>query len=248
MADIVSEGKWKEQLITTIGKVGHPRYAYFIGGYKDDKAVGVRIAVAHGLGLITNDDFTLPVLIQLLSRSNEDFLVRWEASNALVTMGKRGDAQSVRKRLGDLLRDREKLTVLLTARALAILGEEKGSLRLREMAMDGNPKIRMEAVMYLGEVANVGSKDILIKSVKDDNLAVRACAMYALGRIGDASMIPILRKALEESIDYATKLERELKNGANKEARKEKYGLEVFDLRQTLEEAIDAVQKRAGKI
>jgi len=247
MADIVSEGKWKEQLITTIGKVGHPRYAYFIGGYKDDKAVGVRIAVAHGLGLIKNDDFTLPLLIQLLSRSNEDFLVRWEASNALVTMGKRGDAQSVRKRLGDLLRDREKLTVLLTARALAILGEEKGSLRLREMAMDGDPKIRMEAVMYLGEVANVGSKDILIKSLKDDNLAVRACAMYALGRIGDASMIATLRKAFEGSTDYMATLEKQLKNGTTREALKEKYGLWTFDLRQTLQEAIDAIQKKSGK-
>jgi HEAT repeat protein len=247
MADIVSEGKWKEQLITTIGKVGHPRYAYFIGGYKDDKAVGVRKAVAHGLGLITNDDFTLPVLIQLLSRSNEDFLVRWEASNAMVTMGKRGDAQAVRKRLGDLLRDREKLTVLLTARALAILGEEKGSLKLREMAMDGDPKIRMEAVMYLGEVTDVGSKDILIKSVKDDNLAVRACAMYALGRIGDASMIATLRKAFEGSTDYMATLEKQLKESSSEEALKQKYGVGVFDLRQTLQEAIDTIQKKDGK-
>jgi len=247
MADIVSEGKWKEQLITTIGKVGHPRYAYFIGGYKDDKAVGVRIAVAHGLGLITNDDFTLPVLIQLLSRSNEDFFVRWEASNALVTMGKRGDAQAVRKRLGDLLRDREKLTVLLTARALAILGEEKGSLKLREMAMDGDPKIRMEAVMYLGEVTDVGSKDILIKSVKDDNLAVRACAMYALGRIGDASMIATLRKAFEGSTDYMATLEKQLKASSSEEAVKQKYGVGVFDLRQTLQEAIDTIQNKGGK-
>jgi HEAT repeat protein len=165
----------------------------------------------------------------------------------MVTMGKRGDAQAVRKRLGDLLRDREKLTVLLTARALAILGEEKGSLKLREMAMDGDPKIRMEAVMYLGEVTDVGSKDILIKSVKDDNLAVRACAMYALGRIGDASMIATLRKAFEGSTDYMATLEKQLKESSSEEALKQKYGVGVFDLRQTLQEAIDTIQKKDGK-
>jgi len=247
MADIVSEGKWKAQLIATIGKVGHPRYAYFIGGYKDDEDESVRRAVAHALGLIKNDDFTLPVLIQLLSRTGEDFHVRWEASNSLVAIGKRSDAQGVAKRLMNLLRDREKLTVLLTARTLAMLGAEEGLVKVREMARDEDPKMRVEAAMYLGEVTDRRSTDTLIKSLKDENLAVRACAVYALGQIGDASMIASLERAFEESRDYMAELEKQLKEGSSDETLRQKYGSGVFDLRQTVREAIEAIQERAGK-
>jgi HEAT repeat protein len=83
--------------------------------------------------------------------------------------------------------------------------------------------------------------------VKDDNLAVRACAMYALGRIGDASMIATLRKAFEGSTDYMATLEKQLKESSSEEALKQKYGVGVFDLRQTLQEAIDTIQKKDGK-
>ncbi len=247
MADIVSEGKWKAQLITTIGKVGHPRYAYFIAGYKKDPAAEVRIAVAHALGLVKNDEITIPVLIQLLSRTNEHFLVRWEASNSMVAIGKRGDAQNIGERLGDLLREREKLTVVLTARALAILGQEKGLLKLRDMATDQDPKIRQEAVLHLGNIKDTGSKEILGERLNDDNFAVRACAIYALGQTGEPSIIPTLRKAFEDSSDYKTKLEKELNDASREKTLKQKYGLEVFDLRETLQEAIDIIQKGTGK-
>lgn len=247
MADIVSEGKWKPDLITIIGKVGHPRYAYFIATYKDDDDVRVRLAVAHALGVIKNDEIAVPVLIQLLSRTNEHFLVRWEASNSLVVIRKRGDAQGIEKRLGDLLGERDKLSVLLTARALALLGQEGGFLKLRQMATDQDPKIRSEAVLYLGNVKDTGSKHILRERLIDDNLAVRACAIYALGQIGDASMIATLEKAFEDSNDYMAKLEKQVKEGSSEEALKQEYGLGVFDLRQTLKEAIDTIQGRGGK-
>jgi len=68
MADLVIAGKWKGELLVTLGKVGPPRYANFIGRYKDDPDLSVRQAVAAALGLIDNETIAVPVLIQLLSR------------------------------------------------------------------------------------------------------------------------------------------------------------------------------------
>ncbi|OFV88374.1 MAG: hypothetical protein A2V74_03735 [Acidobacteria bacterium RBG_16_70_10] len=164
-----------------------------------------------------------------------------------MAIGKRSDAQGVAKRLMNLLRDREKLTVLLTARTLAMLGAEEGLVKVREMARDEDPKMRVEAAMYLGEVTDRRSTDTLIKSLKDENLAVRACAVYALGQIGDASMIASLERAFEESRDYMAELEKQLKEGSSDETLRQKYGSGVFDLRQTVREAIEAIQERAGK-
>ena len=107
--------------------------------------------------------------------------------------------------------------------------------------------MRVEAAMYLGEVTDRRSTDTLIKSLKDENLAVRACAVYALGQIGDASMIASLERAFEESRDYMAELEKQLKEGSSDETLRQKYGSGVFDLRQTVREAIEAIQERAGK-
>lgn len=227
-------------------EVGLPRYAYFISRYKDDKEVEVRKAVALALGQIENDDITIPVLIQLLSRSDEDFFTKWEASSSLIQIGKKKKNQNLKKRLLDLLTERDKISVALAARTLAALGEGKGLLKLREMAADEEAKVRLEAVMYLGEEADAGSKEILIKRLKDESLAVRGCAIYALGRTGDPSIIPILKKAFEDANDYQKELKKKLESGVNEKLLREKYGFELFDLRQTLQEAIDTLGKRRG--
>lgn len=250
MADIVSEGKWKPELIITIGKVGLPRYAYFVSRYKDDKDVAVRRAVALALGLTKNEEIAVPVLLQLLSRRDEDFLVRWEACNSLIGIGKSKPSANLKNRLINLLNERDKAGVLLAARTLAILREEKGVLKLRGMATDENAEVRSEAVMYLGEVSDVGSKDVLIERLRDENLKVRAFAVFALGQIGDPSVIPVLRNAFEHSREYQGELEKKRRSGdaENEKMLREKYGLGAFDLSQTLQEAIDILQKEAGKI
>jgi HEAT repeat protein len=242
MADLVSHGKWKPELLITIGKVGIPRYAHFISRYKDDPEVSVRMAVARGLGLIPNEQVAVPVLIQLLSRGNEEFLVRWEASKSLIAVGQRGKVPSLKSRLTNLLKERDKVTLLLAARALARLGEEAGFLKLRELAADNDGKVRSEAVLYLGETADRGAKPILITSLDDENLAVRASAIYALGRIGDASMIPILEKAIQASSAYQDELAKRIKAGVAEGTLQQQHGYGTYDLRETLQEALDAIK------
>lgn len=243
MADLVSEGKWKPELLITIGKVGLPRYAHFIARHKDDPEVAVRTAVARSLGLMDNEQVTLPVLIQLLSRGTEEFLVRWQATESLIAIGKKGKNPAVKGRLGDLLKERDKMTVLLVARALALLGEKAGRQTLRVMAGDKDPKVRLEAVLYLGEVADADAKPILLKSLEDENLAVRASAIYALGRMGDAALIPMLNRAFEASNTYQEELAKRLKAGASEASLHDQYGYGIYDLRQTLQEALDTIRK-----
>ena len=125
MADLVIAGRWKGELLVTLGKVGPPRYANFIGRYKDDPDLSVRQAVAAALGLIDNETIAVPVLIQLLSRGDkkEDFAVQWEAGSSLAKVAGRKGREGVRRRLTDLVQERNPMTAVLAARALGAVGE-----------------------------------------------------------------------------------------------------------------------------
>jgi len=245
MADLVTAGKWEPELLITLGKVAPPRYAHFIGRHKDDPEPSVRRAVAVALGLIDNEAIAVPVLIQLLTRggTEDDFRVRWAADESLVALAKRKGGERTRRRLSDLLRDREPMTVVLAARALALMRDARGVEKLREQTSDGDRRVRREAVLALGEVADGGSRELLTRRLNDDNVAVRASAVWALGRIGGPSVIPTLRKAVEESLEYERQLERRKQQGESERVIRDEYGLGEFDLRQTLEEAIAIAQK-----
>ncbi len=245
MADLVTAGKWEPELLITLGKVAPPRYAHFIGRHKDDPEPSVRRAVAVALGLIDNEAIAVPVLIQLLTRggTEDDFRVRWAADESLVALAKRKGGERTRRRLSDLLRDREPMTAVLAARALALVRDARGVEKLREQTSDGDRRVRREAVLALGEVADGGSRELLTRRLNDDNVAVRASAVWALGRIGGPSVIPTLRKAVEESLEYERQLERRKQQGESERVIRDEYGLGEFDLRQTLEEAIAIAQK-----
>ncbi len=251
MADLVSEGKWRAELIVTIGKVGLPRYAHFISRYKDDRDAAVRQAVALALGLMKNEAITVPVLLQLLSRGDEKFfVVRWEASNSLVKLAQNKPAASLQSRLANLLKERDKTTVLLAARTLALLRLEKGVVKLRGLATDEDPEVRSEAVMSLGEASDSGSRGLLIERLKDESPKVRGAAIFALGQSGDLSVIPILQEAVERSTAYQEEVQKKRKAGGSEGEKmfREKYGVGAFDLRQTLQEAIDTLQRKADKM
>lgn len=250
MADLITEGKWKGELLLTLGKVAPPRYANFIGRYRDDPDASVRQAVAVALGRIDNETVSIPVLIHLLGRGDgpEDILVKWNAATSLVAVAKRGAADGVQRRLIELLQDRNGMTVALAARALAGTGDARGLVKLRELTAQEDPRVRQEAVLALGEAADRESGEIMMRRLGDESLAVRAGAIYALGRISGAAIVPILRKAVEESLEYEKELARRAQRGGNPQVFNEKYGVGQFDLRETLQEAIAAAQKSGGRL
>jgi HEAT repeat protein len=240
IADLVAAGNHREELLITLGKVGLPRYANFIGRYKDDPAPGVRRSVAAALGLIDNEAVATPVLVQLLARGTgpEDFMVRWEASESLVKVAKRKGGEGVRRRVLELLREPDAMTATLAARSLAHVGEPRGLEKLRETASHPDPRVRAEALLALGEAADRAGREVVVRRLKDDNLAVRACAVFALGRIAGATAAPELRAAVQEALAYEQELERRRARGESEQVLRERYGLGVYDLRETLQEAL----------
>ncbi|MBI1734498.1 MAG: HEAT repeat domain-containing protein [Candidatus Rokubacteria bacterium] len=242
ISDLVTEGRYRPELLVTLGKSAAPRYAHFIGRYKDDRDPMVRQSVATGLGLIDNDAITIPVLIQLLARptGSEEFSVRWEASEALVKIGKRKPNEGLRRRVLGLFQERDPMTVTLAARALAMLGDPRGPDKLRELTAHGEARVREEALLALADRPDQGAREVVTRRLKDDNLAVRACAIWALGRIAGPSAEPLLRSATQDAIAYEQQLLLRKQRGESEDSLRDKYGLGAYDLRETLQEALRA--------
>jgi HEAT repeat protein len=246
ISDLVSEGKWKGELLFTLGKVGPPRYANFIGRYKDDPDASVRAGVAAGLGLIDNEAVTIPVLVSMLARNDADFSVKWEAAASLTAIAKRKAPDGVRRRVIELFREPSPMTVTLAARVLAATGDARGVEKLRELTAHADRRVRQEAVLTLGELADAGSREAVTRRLGDDALTVRGAAIYALARIGGPPAVPTIRKATEEALAYERELESRVKDG-NDEPLRRQYGLREYDLRETLQEALMLAQPGSAR-
>jgi HEAT repeat protein len=240
LADLITAGKHRAELLMTLGKVGAPRYANFIGRYKDDPDLDVRRGVAIALGLMDNDAVTVPVLVQLLARGTvaAAFAVKWDAAESLVNLAKRKGGEGVRQRVGGLLQEPDGVTVALAARALVLVGDARGTERLRQLTAHADPRVRQEALMALGETRDAGGREAVTRRLKDDHLAVRACAVYALGRIAGAAAAAQLRTAVQEALDYERQIDARRQRGESEATLRERYGLGVFDLRETLQQAL----------
>ena len=240
LADVITAGRHRAELLMTLGKVGAPRYANFIGRYKDDPDLDVRRGVAIGLGLMDNDAVTVPVLVQLLARGTaaDAFAVKWDASESLIALAGRKGREAVRRRLAEVLQEPDGVTVALGARALAKAGDTRGVDRLRQLTMHADARVRQEALLALGEVKDAGARDAVTRRLNDDSLAVRACAVYALGRIVGPSAAAQLRTAVQEALDYERQVEARKQRGENDDTLRQRYGLGVFDLRETLQQAL----------
>ena len=225
MSDLVIAGKWKGELLFTLGKVGPPRYANFIGRYRDDPDASVRAGVAAGLGLIDNEGVCVPVLVSMLARNDADFPVKWESASSLIAIAKRKSSDGVRRRV------------------LASTGDARGVEKLRDLTTHADRRVREEALFALGALADAGSREIVTRRLADDAVAARAIAVYALARIAGPAAVPTLRKAIEDALEYERRLERGTPAGEKAEAIRHRYGIGEFDLRETLQEALGLAQE-----
>ncbi len=245
MSDLVREGKWKGELLFTLGKVGPPRYANFIGRYKDDPDASVRQGVAAALGLIDNEGVAVPVLVSMLARNDGDFAVKWEAASSLIAVARRKSPDGVRRRVIELFKEPGAMTVVLAARVLASTADAGGLDKLRELTAHADRRVRQEALFALGALADPGSREVITRRLNDDAVAVRAVAVYALARVAGPASAPTLRKAIEDALSYERQLEG--RPGETHEARSERYGIGEFDLRETLQEAITLTRELRGR-
>jgi HEAT repeat protein len=96
------------------------------------------------------------------------------------------------------------------AHKLAIIGNASALNGLIEALEDTNPRVRNFATLALADMANPKATESLIYLLQDLDISVRASAAFALGKIGEPSSLPVLTKALKESIDVDAHLCRQL--------------------------------------
>ena len=180
---------YRPLLLIILGKIGHPRYAYFIAKFADKEP----LAVAQALGEIKQPS-GIPVLLRLLESSNES--VRWTACQSLVLI--KGDrvVDSVKLRLRYPNQD----VVVIAARTLAVLGVGDGLPVLRNLSQKAESlRTRSLAIAYLGQLKDLESRAIFIAGLKHKSPMIRAYSIYALGFVGKASDIAMIEASLIEA-------------------------------------------------
>ena len=183
---------YRPQLLVTLGKIGHPRYAHFISKFAGSEDPQTRQAVAHGLGLI-KQPAGVRALGMLLEDSQE--YIRWTASKSLLEIG----GEKAREVLKLKLMQSDKNIQVLAARTLAKMDINEGRLKLRELAKDTDSKIRKIAIAYLGQIGDMDSKEIILQGLDDKSDLVRVYSIYALGYVGNSGDIPAIKKCLAET-------------------------------------------------
>ena len=95
------------------------------------------------------------------------------------------------------------------ARAHAAAPKAKIDELCKAVVEDSNYKVRVQAAIVLGKLADPGSVDCLAKALGDANKTVRGIAAQALGQIGDARAADPLRGLLQSEADPFVKSQAE---------------------------------------
>jgi HEAT repeat protein len=218
-----SNAAYRAQLLVILGKIGHPRYAYFISKFADKEP----LAVAQALGEIKQPS-GIPVLARLLESSNES--VRWAASQSLIGIKGARVVDSVKLRLRDPSQD----VRLLAARTLAVLGVAGGLPVLRNLSQNAQSlRIRSLALAYLGQLKDFESRGIFAAGLQDESLMVRTYSIYALGFVGKASDIPMIEASLVEAKKMTATIPQD----------REALGL----IDETTRETLERIRQRSGQ-
>ena len=93
------------------------------------------------------------------------------------------------------------LAALATPRAVRAADSAKIEELGKAVVEDGNYKVRVQAALVLGKLADPRAVRPLVKALGDVNKTVRAMAAQALGQIGDASAAEPLRAMLPNESD-----------------------------------------------
>jgi hypothetical protein len=102
-----------------------------------------------------------------------------------------------------------RLTAALALWALALLAAPRpagaADVRIDDLVKavteDSNYKIRVQAALVLGKLADPRATQALIKALGDANKTVRGIAAQALGQVGDAAAVDPLRDLLRREAD-----------------------------------------------
>lgn len=180
-----------------------------------DERVEVRIVAAAALWRLP-DPAAVPALLRLLDE--EDPAARqWGA----LALGVTGDTRATQPLLG-LLDDASDAVRLDALRSVGRIGDPNALARLREFILDGEraEEERLEAINSLSSLRGPEKVNALARMLDNSNANIRLQVIRALGQVGDALVIPQLRR---------------------------RRSAESGDLRTAVDEAIAAIEQRAAE-
>jgi len=174
--------------------------------------------VASAIGIVTG----VVALLVIVSKARSDRrTLRWGRRQRVLARRLeaylRGERIGVSAALGDGVRKRDRPLVedLLLRRILLSTGEEAGRLKaaFEELGLVSAYLAQLErrgwwhrarAAENLGLAGAARAQDALLKALEDENAEVRFRAVRALGRIGDASVMPTLVLTLNRPDRFST--------------------------------------------
>lgn len=158
-------------------------------------------------------------LISLLDDPDPKVVHNCVVSLAQITRHYFQDAEAYPKLLG-LVHSKHPLTTRWVIDALIHLGGESSLKDLMPLCTDSSQEARAMVFLHFyswlvqrgmaGSVSiqaknRVRLKDAALKALSDEDQMVRGNAVYLLSEVGDASVLPVLRKALKKENYWLTK-------------------------------------------
>lgn len=215
-----AEAELRRQAVLQIGETADSRAAGILIPLAADYWISVREGVAEALGNL-RDPAGVPTLVRLLGDEVPDV-----KRDAVVSLGKVGDARAVRPLLDIALQEPlfrftagEAVTRIGKAAVpilISILKEDDPGLALEAIIVLGRIKdpaavepiaallghrfaiLRSHAAESLGHIGDAKSATALIRTLGDPDAVVRAHAAAALQKLGDKRAVPALTKLLED--------------------------------------------------
>jgi len=166
-----------------LGKLGDARAVEPLIACMKDNNAKVRYGASVALGKLGDARATEPLITYIASldgKSQEDFIRRSDAANALVKLGK-----SAVEPLIPFLKDRNVDVRRGAAEALGKLGDARAVDPLIACLKDRNVSMRRIAATALGNLGDERAVDPLIACLNDKDDSVRNLVAHALGELGD---------------------------------------------------------------
>ncbi len=143
---------------------------------------------------------SVPVLLEILSDSNQPDSIKGHAAWALGVIGSDA-ADELFKAADSDLDDVRQAAVGAIAGIAREKQDERAITTLVAALDDSNTEVRLEAASALGEVRSAVARPKLIEHLADGDPDVRKGMALALMKVGDQDTVPVLKEVLEKEAD-----------------------------------------------
>lgn len=147
----------------------------------------------------SDPEFTPEVLRLFEESKGDDPLIRRYLALALGRLKDRRAVPHLRQVLKDATPESDSQTVIYSAWALGVMGDESAVPELLLAARSEDAGIRKTAVYALGAFSNDDTRNALVAALGDGVPDVRWNAALALGRAGDSRAAPVLLQMLDRA-------------------------------------------------